>query len=81
MKKNKKGYSERRLWYFTCVVCWRKAQSHKRFKAENGECAVCRRNKVSQNQVSLFETQNESINTDKSDERERCLSGQEVQDA
>lgn len=81
MKKNKKGYSERRLWYFICSSCGHRAQSHKRFKAINGECLNCRKFKIPENQPGLFEKENESICTDKSNEHQRRLPGEEVQDA
>lgn len=49
-----KTWKERRLYYFTCQGCAKRRSSLKRSIARAGKCRKCRRNKVPDNQPSLF---------------------------
>lgn len=51
-----KTWKERRLYYFTCQGCAKRRSSLKRSIARAGKCRKCRRNKVPDNQPSLFST-------------------------
>lgn len=49
---------ERRIWFYTCAVCGKaRRQSHKKQKARDAICKVCKKNEVPENQQSLFDNE------------------------
>jgi len=56
--ENSNQFKERRIWYFTCKCGRKHCQSHKKKNAKDEVCAVCRRSKVPENQLSIFKEKN-----------------------
>ncbi len=54
MKKKKSELTERRIHYFTCKLCGKRRQTFKRSKKDAAVCTKCERNKVDENQMSMF---------------------------
>ena len=53
-------FKERRIWYFTCEKCGKAhRQSHRKKNAQVHICRKCRGVEVAENQLKIFEEQNE----------------------
>ena len=50
-----KMVGEHRVFFFICNGCQKKRQSYKKTIAKIGICRVCKRSKVPENQLTLFE--------------------------